>query len=41
MEGIYGIPGATIEVVPDCGHLLPLEAPDATAAMILGLFKGE
>jgi pimeloyl-ACP methyl ester carboxylesterase len=36
-EAAEGIPGATLEVVPDCGHLLPLEAPDAVAEMILGL----
>ncbi len=36
-EAAEGIPGATLEVVPDCGHLLPLEAPDAVAKMILGL----
>ncbi len=40
-EAAAGIPGATIEVVEDCGHLLPLEAPDAVAKMIIGLFKGE
>ncbi len=39
-EAAGGIPGATLEVVPDCGHLLPLEAPDAVAAMIVGLFVG-
>ena len=37
-EAAEGIPGATLEVVPDCGHLLPLEAPDAVAKMIIGLF---
>jgi len=36
-EAANGIPGAVLEVVPDCGHLLPLEAPDAVAGMILGL----
>ncbi len=36
-EAATGIPGATLDVVPDCGHLLPLEAPDAVATMILGL----
>ena len=40
-EAATGIPGATIEVVPDCGHLLPLEAPDAVAEMIIGLFSGQ
>lgn len=27
-------PGATIEVVPSCGHLAPLEAPEAVAAAL-------
>lgn len=40
-EAAEGIPGAGIETIPDCGHLLPLEAPEATAAMIIGLLKGE
>jgi len=40
-EAAGGIPGATLEVIPDCGHLLPLESPDAIAKMIIGLFKGE
>ncbi len=39
-EAAGGIPGSTLEVVPDCGHLLPLEAPDAVAKMIIGLLKG-
>jgi pimeloyl-ACP methyl ester carboxylesterase len=30
-----GIPGATMAVVADAGHMLPLEAPDALAALIL------
>jgi len=38
-EAAGGIPGSTLEVVPDCGHLLPLEAPDAIANMIIGLFS--
>lgn len=38
-EAALNIPGAALEVVPDCGHLLPLEAPDAVAEMILGLFR--
>lgn len=40
-EAAGGISGSTIEVIPDCGHLLPLEAPRAVAKMIIGLFKGE
>jgi pimeloyl-ACP methyl ester carboxylesterase len=38
-EAANGIPGAELDVVSDCGHLLPLEAPDAVAEMILGLFS--
>lgn len=30
-------PYATIEVVPDCGHLAPLEAPEAVAATLRNL----
>lgn len=40
-EAAEGIPAATLEAVPDCGHLLPLEAPDAVSKMIIGLFKGK
>lgn len=32
------VPGATLEIVPDAGHLLPLEAPAAVAKTIIGLF---
>ena len=39
-EAANGIPGAVLKVVPDCGHLLPLEAPDAVAEMIIGLCNG-
>lgn len=28
------IPGATLSVIPDCGHLPPIERPDATAALL-------
>jgi len=39
-EAAGGIPGARIEIIQNCGHLLPLEAPEAVAAMIIGLFDG-
>jgi len=39
-EAAAEIPDARLEVVPDCGHLLPLEAPDAVAEMIIGLSDG-
>ena len=38
-EAAKQIRNATLEVVPDCGHLLPLEAPDAVARMIIELLK--
>lgn len=28
------VPGATIEVVPDCGHLAPIETPEAVVAAL-------
>jgi 3-oxoadipate enol-lactonase len=40
-EAANGIPGATLEVIPNCGHLLPLEAPETVATMIIGLFRGQ
>ena len=36
-EAAEEILGAILEVVPNCGHLLPLEAPDAVAEMIVAL----
>ena len=39
-EAAAGIPDARLEVVPDCGHLLPLEAPNAVVEMIIGLSVG-
>jgi len=40
-EAAEKIPAASLEVVSDCGHLLPLEAPDAVAKMIIGLLMGK
>lgn len=34
-EAAAGIPGAVLEVIPDCGHLLPFEEPDRVAAAIV------
>jgi 3-oxoadipate enol-lactonase len=34
------LPGARIVVVPDCGHLAPLEAPDAVASALTDLTHG-
>jgi 3-oxoadipate enol-lactonase len=34
------LPGARIVVVPDCGHLAPLEAPDAVVAAFTDLTQG-
>jgi len=30
-----GIPGAKLTIIPDCGHLAPLEQPQATAAALV------
>ena len=30
-----GIPGAKLMIIPDCGHLTPLEQPQATAAALV------
>ncbi len=30
------IPGATLSVIPDCGHMIPLEQPAAFAALVVG-----
>lgn len=29
-----GISGATLHIIPDCGHLPPIEKPDALAALM-------
>lgn len=33
------VPGASLEIVADAGHLLPLETPEVVAALILGLCR--
>lgn len=38
-EAADGIPGATLEVLPDCGHLLPLEAPDRVAEVAIEVME--
>ena len=35
-EAAEGIPNARLEIIPDSGHLLPLEAGDEVVALILG-----
>jgi pimeloyl-ACP methyl ester carboxylesterase len=34
-------PNATLEVVPSCGHLAPLEAPEAVVAALEALAGGQ
>ncbi len=34
-EAAAGIPGARLDVLENCGHLLPLESPERVAAMII------
>jgi hypothetical protein len=36
METADGIEGARLEVVPGCGHLSPLERPEAVGAALAG-----
>jgi pimeloyl-ACP methyl ester carboxylesterase len=38
-EAADGIPGATLEVMADCGHLLPLEAPDRVAETVIEVME--
>jgi pimeloyl-ACP methyl ester carboxylesterase len=33
------VPDATIEIVPSCGHLAPLEAPEAVVAVLESLAR--
>jgi len=33
------IPGAQLQMLPDCGHLPPIERPEATAALLSGLLS--
>ncbi len=40
-EAATGIPGAQLEVLPGCGHLIPLEEPDRVAATIIGVVQSE
>jgi pimeloyl-ACP methyl ester carboxylesterase len=34
-EAAAGIPGASLQVLEDCGHLLPFEAPEEVATAIV------
>lgn len=38
-EVVSKIPGARLEVIPDAGHFLPIEAPDEVAELILGFAR--
>ncbi|WP_052523519.1 alpha/beta fold hydrolase [Bradyrhizobium sp. STM 3809] len=40
LELMPRIPHATLQVLPDTGHLSPLEAPDRLAALIAGFVDG-
>ena len=33
------IPGSTLEIMPDCGHLPPIERPELAAALIVALLQ--
>lgn len=35
-----GIPGARYEVIPDCGHMVPMERPEVLAALLNGWLEG-
>jgi pimeloyl-ACP methyl ester carboxylesterase len=34
------VPGARVEIIPDCGHLAHIEKADVVAEKILGFLKG-
>ncbi len=34
------LPLGQLEVIPDCGHLAPLENPDATSNALLSFLNG-
>ena len=33
------IQGSTLDVIPDCGHLPPIEKPEAVATLLRGLLE--
>ncbi|OFV80863.1 MAG: hypothetical protein A2Y78_08805 [Acidobacteria bacterium RBG_13_68_16] len=35
------VPGSVLEIVPDCGHLIPLERPHATAEILLRFLQAQ
>lgn len=35
-----GIPGARYEVIPDCGHMVPMERPEILAGLLNGWLEG-
>jgi pimeloyl-ACP methyl ester carboxylesterase len=35
------VPGARLEIVPECGHAMHLERPDAHAALVRDFLGGE
>jgi uncharacterized membrane protein YedE/YeeE len=39
-NGVCGIAGSSLDILPAAGHALPLEQPDALAATMLGFLDG-
>jgi pimeloyl-ACP methyl ester carboxylesterase len=35
------VPGSVLEIVPECGHLIPLERPHATAEIVLRFLQAQ